>query len=38
MLDPVWGTTHPEGCKALEESPEQGGLTEDWQELSEKED
>lgn len=28
-LGPVLGTTHPESCKAIEESPEQGGLTED---------
>lgn len=36
VLDPVWGTTHPESCKALEDSPEQG-LTEDWQAWAEKE-
>lgn len=28
---------HPESCKALEKSPEQRGLTEDWQAWAEKE-
>lgn len=37
MLDPVLGTTHPESCKASEESPEQGGLAEDWQVWAEEE-
>lgn len=37
MLDPVWGTTYLESCKVLEESPEQRGLTEDWQAWAEKE-